>query len=228
MLRGKTAATGYEAYLAIGEGAPVYQFGFSPASDAFEFCPPWNSPHKFFRPAEDYVKFTSRPTEGGFVTAFNISWELAYHALPEEGATWPFEVIYWSRGGGVTWGGTDLWQLSNWGRWRFEGMSDAVKAKIRRILMYKALARFKAEKEIYRGGAIGTWKDEELGDPEFYEKSLRPFVERLDALAAEAEGEPDDETVNRLFREAVPQWYDFRYFAAELREKYLSEKYLKP
>ena len=228
VLRGKTAAAGYEAYLAIGEGAPVYQFGFSPASDAFEFCPPWNSPHKFFRPAEDYVKFTSRPTEGGFVTAFNISWELAYHALPEEGATWPFEVIYWSRGGGVTWGGTDLWQLSNWGRWRFEGMSDAVKAKIRRILMYKALARFKAEKEIYRGGAIGTWKDEELGDPEFYEKSLRPFVERLDALAAEAEGEPDDETVNRLFREAVPQWYDFRYFAAELREKYLSEKYLEP
>ena len=228
VLRGKTQAAGYEAYFAIGEGAPVYQFGFSPTSDKFEFCPPWNSPHKFFRPAEDYVKFTSRPTEGGFLTAFNISWELAYHALPEDGATWPFEVIYWSRGGGVTWGGTDLWQVSNWGRWKFEGMSYAKMTKIRRILMYKALARFKAEKEIYKGGAIGTWKDDEIGDPQFYEKSLKPFVERLDQLAAEAENEPDDDTVNRLFREAVAQWYDFKYFAAELREKYLAEKYLEP
>ena len=42
--------------------------------------------------------------------------------------------------------------------------------------------------------------------------------------AKDAEGEPDDATVERLFRDAVPQWYDFKYFAAELRTKYLSER----
>ena len=64
-------------------------------------------------------------------------------------------------------------------------------------------------------------------DPAFYETCLKPLVERLDAAAKDAEGEPDDATVDRLFRDAVPQWYDFRYFASELRTKYLAEHFVR-
>ena len=74
---------------------------------------------------------------------------------------------------------------------------------------------------------IGKWKDTELGDPEFYEQCLKPLVEKLDAAAKDAEGEPDDATVLRLFAEVVPQWYDFRYYASELRTKYLSERFVR-
>ena len=224
VVRGKTRPTDYEMYLAIGEGEQVYQFGVNPLKRQFDYCPDWNSPHKRFRRLSDYADFSTRPTDYGFATAMNISWDLAYHVLPENGTTWPFEMIHWSRSGGVTWGGTDIWQITNWGRWRFEGMTDEVKAKIHRVLMYKALARYNAEKNIATGGVIGKWKDAELGDPAFYEACLKPLVEKLDAAAKDAEGEPDDATVERLFRDAVPQWYDFKYYASELRTKYLSER----
>ena len=224
VVRGKTRPTDYEMYLAIGEGEQVYQFGVNPLKREFDYCPDWNSPHKRFRRLSDYADFSTRPTDYGFATAMNISWDLAYHVLPENGTTWPFEMIHWSRSGGVTWGGTDIWQITNWGRWKFEGMTDEVKAKIHRVLMYKALARYNAEKNIAVGGVIGKWKDAELGDPAFYETCLKPLVEKLDAAAKDAEGEPDDATVERLFRDAVPQWYDFKYYASELRTKYLSER----
>ena len=227
VVRGKTRPTDYEMYLAIGEGEQVYQFGVNPLKRQFDYCPDWNSPHKRFRRLSDYADFSSRPTPYGFATAMNISWDLAYHVLPENGTEWPFEMIHWSRSGGVTWGGTDIWQVSNWGHWKFEGLTDEVKAKICRVLMYKALARYNAEKNIATGGVIGKWKDTELGDPEFYEQCLKPLVEKLDAAAKDAEGEPDDATVLRLFAEVVPQWYDFRYYASELRTKYLSERFVR-
>ena len=225
VIRGKTRPTDYEMYLAIGEGEQVYQFGVNPLKREFDYCPDWNSPHKRFRRLKDYANFSTRPTPYGFATAMNISWDLAYHVMPENGTEWPFEMIHWSRSGGVTWGGTDIWQVSNWGHWKFEGMTPEVKAKIHRVLMYKALARFQSEKNIAVGGVIGHWKDEELGDPEFYEKALKPLVEKLDAYAKEAEGEPADATVEKLFKEAVPAWYDFKYYASELRTKYLAERY---
>ena len=227
VVRGKTRPTDYEMYLAIGEGEQVYQFGVNPLKREFDYCPNWNSPHKKFRRLSDYADFSTRPTDYGFATAMNISWDLAYHVLPENGTTWPFEMIHWSRSGGITWGGTDIWQVSNWGRWRFEGMTDEVKAKIHRILMYKALARYNAEKNIAVGGVIGKWKDPELGDPAFYDACLKPLVEKLDAAAKDAEGEPDDATVERLFRDAVPQWYDFKYYASEVRTKYLSDCFVR-
>ena len=227
VVRGKTRPTDYEMYLAIGEGEQVYQFGVNPLKRQFDYCPDWNSPHKRFRRLSDYADFSSRPTPYGFATAMNISWDLAYHVLPESGTEWPFEMIHWSRSGGVTWGGTDIWQVSNWGHWKFEGLTDEVKAKICRVLMYKALARYNAEKNIAGGGVIGKWKDAELGDPEFYEQCLKPLVEKLDAAAKDAEGEPDDATVMRLFAETVPQWYDFKYYASELRTKYLSERFVR-
>ncbi len=226
VVRGKTRPTDYEMYLAIGEGEQVYQFGVNPLKREFDYCPDWNSPHKRFRRLSDYADFSTRPTDYGFATAMNISWDVAYHVLPENGTTWPFEMIHWSRSGGVTWGGTDIWQISNWGRWKFEGLTDEVKAKIHRVLMYKALARYNAEKNIAVGGVIGKWKDAELGDPEFYDACLKPLVAQLDAAAKDAEGEPDDATVERLFMDAVPQWYDFRYYASELRTKYLSERFV--
>lgn len=222
---GKIGSTDYEMYFGIGETGPAYQFGVNPTKREFDYCPPWNSPHKFFRLLADYADFSSRPSTHGYATAMNISWELAYHVLPENGTEWPFEMIHWSRNGGLTWGGTDIWQRSNWGHWKFEGMTPQVKTAIRRVLVYKALARYNGEKNIARGGIIGTWKDTELGDPVFYDEVLKPIVEKLDAYAAEADGEMKDETVNRLFKEAVPMWYDFRHYADELRTKYLEDLY---
>ena len=223
VLTGKTRATDYEMYFGIEELGPAYQFGIDPTKHAFSYCPPWNSPHKFFRLLADYADFSSRPAKEGYATAMNVSWELAYNCLPENGTEWPFEMIYWSRSGGLTWGGTDIWQRSNWGHWKFEGMSREVKSAIHRVIVYKALARYNAEKRIASGGIIGTWQDTELGDPAFYEAELKPLVDKLDAYAEEAEGEMSDALADKLFAEAVPSWYDFRVLADEIRTRYLQK-----
>lgn len=227
VLAGEINSTDYEMYLAVGEREPVYQFGVNPTHRKFDYCPPWNSPSKKFRLFEDYVDWTSRPVEKGFATAMNISWELVYHKLPKNGETWPFEMIHWSRSGGVTWGGTSIWTRSEWGRWRFEGLTDGVLAKIKRILVNKALKRYGLEKQFIPGGVIRTWQDEEYGDPAFYEQVIKPVVDRLDVAEKQAKSNPDDATIARLFDENIADWYDFKYTAAELRAKYLEDRHME-
>ena len=221
---GRTGANGYEMYFAVDDLGPVFQFGINPKLKTFEYSPPWNSPHKYFRRLEKYADFTSRPSGEGYATAMNIPWELVYDRLPENGSEWPFEMICWSRLGAVTWGGTDIWQRSEWGHWRFEGLTPKVRNAIRRVIVYKAIARFNAQKNFASGGLVGKWKDAELGDPEFFAAELAPLVAKLDAYAAEAKGDVADAVIDRLFKEAVPLWYDFQYEVAARRTRYLERQ----
>ncbi len=218
---GKAWPLGYEMYFGIGELGAAYQFGINPTKAKYDYCPDWNSPSKYFRSLEKYSDFNSRQTEHGYGTAMNISWELVYNCLPENGDEWPFEMICWSRNGGLTWGGDNIWQRSNWGHWKFEGFTPQVKSAIHRVIIYKALSRYNGQKNFATGGSIGYWPDPELGDPVFFEKELKPLVEKLDAYAEEAKGEISDELADKLFKEAVPLWYDFRFEADARRKKYL-------
>lgn len=223
VLLGKTGATGYEMYFGVDDLGPVFQFGINPKLKAFEYCPAWNSPHKFFRRLNDYADFSSRPSDEGYATAMNIPWALVYDRLPENGSEWPFEMICWSRVGAVTWGGTDIWQRSEWGHWRFEGLTPQVRAAIRRQIIYTAIERYRNAKNFARGGIIGKWQDAELGDPAFYEEKMKPLVEKLDGYVRMAEGEIDAKLAEKLFNEAVPAWFDFTYEVADLRSDYLLE-----
>ena len=217
--------SGYEMYLALGEGGPSYQWLFDQPKDNL-YSPPWNSPHEYYRNLNDYVDISSRPVENGIATAMNFSWDLAYDRLPENGDLWPFELIRWTRGGGVTWGGKSVWQIGNWGRLKFEGLDDEVLTRIRSIIIYKALARYNEQKIARSGGAIAIWQDEELGDPDFYKQCLAPEVERLDQLSKLVGDEMDKATVDKLWVEAVPVWFDFEYKAAKLREDYLRNNFI--
>ena len=224
VLLGKASAIGYEMYFGVDDLGPAFQFGINPSLKEFEYCPPWNSPHKYFRRLENYADFSTRPSDEGYATAMNISWTLVYDRLPDNGSEWPFEMICWARGGGVTWGGTDIWQRSEWGHWRFEGFTPQVRAAIRRQIIYKALKRYRGARNFASGGVIGKWQDAELGDPAFYSERLAPLVEKLDGYAKMADGEIDDKLAEKLFFEAVPGWYDFDYEVAERRSDYLMEK----
>ncbi len=223
ILAGKIGGSGYEMYLAVGEGAPPYQWLFNQPKDKLHI-PFWCSPHKYYRTLDDYVNISSRATENGIATAMNFSWDLAYDRLPANGDTWPFELIRWTRGGGVTWGGTCVWQIGNWGRLRFDGLSEDVLNSIRSIIIGRAFGAYTAQKEARTGGKIALWQDAELGDPEFYEKALKPEVERLDKLGTMISNDMDAATIQKLWKEAVPDWFDFNYRAAELRRKYLNDR----
>ena len=223
VLAGALGGSGYEMYLALGEGAPPYQWLFDQPKDQLDI-PPWNSPGPFYRHLDDYVTLSSQPVGNGFATAMNFDWSMAYDRLPQDGDTWPFELIRWTRGGGVTWGGQQVWQIGNWGRLVFTGLTPDVRHAIQRIVITKALARYKAEREPRRGGRIAIWQDAELGDPAFYAAKVAPLVETLDGYAALVTPGMDGTTIDRLYREAVPLWYDFRYAVDDLRTGYLAER----
>lgn len=219
VLNKRLSGSGYEMYIALGEDGPSYQWLFEQPEDKL-MIPPWNSPHKFYRHLNDYVTIATQPIENGFATCMNFSWELAYDRLPQNGDTWPFELIRWTRGGGVTWGGKSVWQIGNWGRLQFE-LTEKQLVQIRRNLVYKALAKFKKEYRASSGGLVAVWQDSELGDPQFYKQELEPLVKQLEQYAELVTEDMPEETVNMLFEKAVPAWMDFQYFVAELRRAYL-------
>ena len=223
VLAGALGGSGYEMYLALGEGGPPYQWLFEQPRDKLDI-PPWNSPNPYYRHMKEYVTISSQPVENGFATAMNFDWALAYDRLPENGDTWPFELIRWTCGGGVPWGGKQVWQIGNWGRLVFEGMTPQVRQAIREIIIRKALARYRAEREPRRGGLIAIWQDAELGDPAFYAARVAPLVEKLDDYATLVKSGMDGKTSDLLYREAVPLWYDFRYAIDDLRTEYLTHR----
>lgn len=227
VMAGRLGGSGYEMYIALGENAPSYQWLFSQPESKFDVVPPWNSPHEYYRHFGNFVDITSRPIENGIATAMNFSWELAYDRLPKNGDLWPFEIIRWTRGGGVTWGGKSVWQIGNWGRLKFDGMTPEVLREIRKIIIYKALARYNRQKSAHAGGKIAIAKDAELGDPEFYEKALKPEVDRLDELAKLVTDDMDDATIEKLWVEAVPAWFDFQYKADKIRTQYLRQRFIE-
>lgn len=226
VMAGKIGGSGYEMNLALSEKGPSYQWLFDQPKDNL-YSPPWNSPHEFYRHMNEYVTISSRPIENGIATAMTFSWAMAYHMLPDNGTTWPFELIRWTRGGGITWGGKSVWQIGNWGRLKFAGMTPEVKREIQRIIIHKAYGRYKAQRSAHRGGKIAIWQDVELGDPEFYNKALKAEVERLDNLGKLITDDMSAETIDKLYAEAVPGWFDFIYKAAAIRTDYLMDRFIE-
>lgn len=223
IMKHRLGGSGYEMYLAIGEGAPAYQWLFDQPGEKL-YIPPWNSPHKFYRNLGEYVKLKTTPVSNGIASVMSFSWELAYDRLPENGDTWPFELIRWTRGGGVTWGGKSVWQIGNWGRLKFDGMTPDVQTRIKSNLIYKSYAKYKKQSNAQTGGLIALWQDAELGDPEFYRTSMAPLVKRLNEYGTLVTDQMSPETVKILFAEAVPHWFDFEYTVAELRKNYLMKR----
>ncbi len=217
--------SGYEMYLALGENAPAYQWMFDQPGSKI-FIPTWNSPHKFYRNLNDYVTLNTAPVENGIASCMSFSWELAYDRLPKNGDTWPFELIRWTRGGGVTWGGKSVWQIGNWGRWKFDGLTPEVLRDIKKKIIFKAVAKYKAQNNANTGGLIAIWQDAELGDIDFYNTTLKPKVEKLNKLAEMVKSDMTPEVIDQLYLEAVPDWFDFEYTVSELRRNYLLNRQL--
>ena len=71
------------------------------------------------------------------------------------------------------------------------------------------------------------WQDEFHGDRQFYREVLSPRFEALDAYGREV-AEMNDETAERLFRKAVPQWLELPYIIADLRCDYLRRQLFRP
>ena len=74
------------------------------------------------------------------------------------------------------------------------------------------------------------WKDEELGGPEFWDKVLKPSIERLNGYGEKMKT-PDELTAQDaefLFKNTIGNWMEFDYLASELRREYLEKRLMTP
>jgi tetratricopeptide (TPR) repeat protein len=168
-----------------------------------------------------------RQTKDGFGVSIFFSWSLFYDKLPENGSTWRFEAIRWTRSGGFSFGGsTSVHNPSNWGDIVFENITPQNLLAIKRNIVFDAVAKYRAAKDITAN--VGRWNDPELGDPAFYQADVAPLLARLDKYADRVNKEMTDADVQELFSKAVPDWMEIEYRVAALRTKYLQTKLMKP
>jgi hypothetical protein len=216
----------FEGYLAAGERAPHTCFLVNLQTGKVTL---WNSAY-----ATD--QHTPVTTDGpGFRGEFRhmrdahllylfFGWELFHDKLPGADDVWLFETARWARGGRVTWNGLKtVHGRSSFGHLRF-ALSDADRLAIKRKLIYKAHARYTAEKNPRTGGLADFYADQDYADPAFYAEVAEPFIARLDAYGKRITATLGAEEVETLFAEAVPRWMNVRYRISDLRRDYLERK----
>ncbi len=218
----------YEGYLAPGPAKPYYTYLIGlpsgTLSDSFNTMYS-NRQFRQARKDDNTVRSSTQPTQDGFATYLFYDWALFYDHLPANGEAWQFDNIRWTRSGGYSWAGSQsVHNRSSWGDIVFSGLTPNNLRAIKRRLVYKAHARYKLERNANERGAIDFWQDEELGDPEFYNAALAPLVAKLDTYGKKVARDMSDADVDLLFVEAVPEWMEFSYVAAELRKAYLDER----
>lgn len=205
-----------EMYLQPGEGEFYYQWIWSFFPEKVSFVN-WMSPHRFYRPLEPGFRHEISAA-GGMIRFFmRIDWEILYDRLPGEETRWTLGVIPWLRSGGFTWGsGGQVHELNKFGKLEFRGIGRIL-PEIRRRLVFSAWGACRRNIPALKV----FWQDEIHGDRGFYKKILLPYLERLETYGKSVSPEMSTETADRLFREAVPEWFELKYRVDELRRNAL-------
>ena len=221
----------YEGYIAPGKNQPYICLLLDLQSGKLEL---WNTTYN----SADHTRITEKDidlyrtqtyyTDNSVVTYMMLSWDAYATLIPSDGTIWDFENVHWGHGN-AAWNGTEsIHGRSTWGELEFR-MPAKARAQILRRLLFLAKANYRTERYTHsnKEGVIDHWKDEAIGDPVFYETSLKPLVDKLDGYAEMVTDEMTDEEVLKLSDEALPQWANFRFNVANMRAKYLADQIAK-
>jgi len=229
---GTAGAGSFEMYFSPGEDQPYYCFLPNLTTGTNHI---WDSTYtnpQFRRIDNGRKKQQIRSertfTKDGYVLYMFISWEPFYDKLPDPGDRWDFENVHWSRFGGYSWNGIKtVHGRSTWGKLTFRITPEQM-LKIKRKIIYAAKRNYQAEKVTNASvhGVIDIWKkDPVLGDPDFYKKEVDPLVRQLDSRIGDVKADMTPETIDTLYRDFVPGWFEIRYKIGELRTRYLENSF---
>ena len=231
---GALDAGSYECYIAPGENQPYSCFLCRLKKDASAglYHTSYNSPGHRRIPEADQSKVKSETlfTDDRVLNYIAFSWDNFATLIPTEDSMWDLECIFWGPVSSA-WNGTEsIHGRSTWGTLAFS-LSAADRAKIYRAQIFKAANTYKAEKSpnpplpgSVQGGVFDFWQDGELGDPEFYEKVLKPLEEQLDKGLERVKVGMSDDDVRDLTENYLQQWRDIRFTVGKLRADYLKRK----
>ena len=137
-----------------------------------------------------------------------VPWLAAYDRIPGKGDEWRF-VLYakWAGVSGML-GGGRVHELGRGMRLRFD-MSGAALDKVRAGLLRQAAGNYRSIRSEWENAEF--WSDQHVGDTEFWEEVVKPYLAELDAAAKEVVGgNLDRAAVDRLSREHLADFADFR------------------
>ena len=218
-----------EMYFAPGADAPHAAFlvDVAPGGKATVY----NAQYETFgvrRVRDDARHFRSQIVFDGdrVETHVSVAWENYAGRLPTDGDEWEFEALRWSGSGNAAWNGTEsIHGRSTWGRLKFR-IPPAARNAIRRRQICAAAAAYRREKAVeqHYDGSLSWWEDPHVGDAVFYEKSLAPFVARLDALAERAKPEMSDAEVASFSDADLSALLDVRFEVSRRRHDWLEAR----
>ena len=137
-----------------------------------------------------------------------VPWLAAYDRIPRKGDEWRF-VLYakWAGVSGML-GGGRVHELGRGMRLRFDMPGNALD-KVRAGLLRQAAGNYRSIRSEWENAEF--WSDPHMGDPEFWEEIVKPYLTELDAAAKEVVGgNLDRAAVDRVSREHLADFADFR------------------
>ncbi len=221
-----------EMYFAPGADQPYTCFGSNPRDGltfTFQTSYPSADHARLDREATKGTHFKSEAafSDNDYVLHLTFPWDDFYQKLPSPKAEWKFECMAWGVDGGFTWGGSiGIHNASRWGTLAID-LTPAQLTEIRRgILMRTAKGGWRNRP--YPGGAsldyFDKWADPEIGDPAFYEASLKPLKEELADYAARIKPDMTDADVNELYEKGLVRMKGLKYEIDRLRREYLARQ----
>ena len=204
----------------VGEGAMVeYEFqpgGETPshwqlmtsADTVTDQAAGWDSPRRGYRVAAEFIRQDAVSTDRSHGFHIFIPWLCCWTEFPSDGDVWRLSLVAkWADCFGALGGGA-VHELGRAMHLKFS-IDGRVRAEMRRRMLRQAVGRYRAVRAKWEEAEF--WDDPHLGDRMFYAAEVKPFVEALDAIAAEAM-RPDltDADVERLCRERLFDLAEFR------------------
>lgn len=216
---------GFECYIATGKNVPHTCFGPEIDGEMWFWDANYDSPdYKQFKLHKELLVTATGFTDDTIISYVSFPWMMFRSRFaPANGDAWQFEAVNWGAGG-ASWNGTDsVHGRSKFGALVFQ-MNDKQRTALLRNVIIKTAAAYKGSKNPGHNGGKGTvgfWRDPDAGDPEFYEKVLMPYVEKVEANLPLVKWNMSDTDVNKVAAESLAVWDCFQYTVDAMRYHYL-------
>lgn len=186
----------------------------------------WSGVTREYKLTRDFVRHDFYTADDCYYTHTVFPWEMFYNKLPANGDIW--RLVFCASWGGQfrSLGGSSVHELGRSLRLQCE-LTEADLAQVKSSLVRTGAGRYKQMRDGWHNADF--FDDPHLGDQAYYAAVVKPFLEENDALSARVRtgSALAPEEVDRLFKERLGQWLDFRLTLDAKRVEYLENKFFR-
>ena len=181
----------------------------------------WDTPHKGYKLTCDGLRADSFTGSDCHVFHIFAPWHLFYNSLPKNGDIWRVVLLAGTHGHAGTLGGGQVHELGRGARLTFK-LSRNETEQLKLGLARQAAGVYKRTRGLWENA--GFWADPHLGDPEFHDAVVKPFIEEMDTVADSiVKTPPSGAKLDKLLEEYIFPLADFGQALDAKRAAYLRD-----